>query len=274
MSYKIDIINFATRGLIRTTDMEGGNNPIIGWAYQDFNAGDINTTSVNLSSQPYGTFDVSKIINNSAFITKSTGNDGFVYSIASKAFGSIVKSTGNTAQLVTLNAVPNNFWGNVRIWYRYIFSDGLPANYQEAPAFIRDTAIGTAVDLINKSEIGLGNVDNTSDINKPISNATQTALDLKINKTPSVKNINNTNSPYSIISLDEIIRVDTTNDAVTITLPSTGSVKTIKWVSGTNVLTVNVTSSGTIDNQASYVFRTVNDSIDLYNVSSGVWGIK
>lgn len=33
---------------------------------------------------------------------------------------------------------------------------------------------------VTKSQIGLGNVDNTSDINKPISNATQTALDAKV----------------------------------------------------------------------------------------------
>jgi len=32
---------------------------------------------------------------------------------------------------------------------------------------------------IDKSDIGLGNVDNTSDLNKPISTATQTALDAK-----------------------------------------------------------------------------------------------
>jgi hypothetical protein len=31
--------------------------------------------------------------------------------------------------------------------------------------------------------VGLGNVDNTSDANKPVSTATQTALDLKINST-------------------------------------------------------------------------------------------
>ena len=34
----------------------------------------------------------------------------------------------------------------------------------------------------NKSDIGLGNVDNTSDMDKPISNATQKALDLKADK--------------------------------------------------------------------------------------------
>lgn len=35
---------------------------------------------------------------------------------------------------------------------------------------------------ITKSDIGLGNVDNTSDLNKPISTATQNALNLKLNK--------------------------------------------------------------------------------------------
>lgn len=35
---------------------------------------------------------------------------------------------------------------------------------------------------VTKSQVGLGNVDNTSDANKPVSTATQTALDLKADK--------------------------------------------------------------------------------------------
>ena len=42
-----------------------------------------------------------------------------------------------------------------------------------------DTAVSTAVSALTKSSVGLGNVDNTSDANKPVSTATQTALDLK-----------------------------------------------------------------------------------------------
>ena len=38
------------------------------------------------------------------------------------------------------------------------------------------------LDSLGKSDVGLGNVDNTSDINKPISTATQTALDAKADK--------------------------------------------------------------------------------------------
>jgi hypothetical protein len=42
-----------------------------------------------------------------------------------------------------------------------------------------DTKVSTAVAALTKSSVGLANVDNTSDANKPVSTATQTALDLK-----------------------------------------------------------------------------------------------
>ena len=42
-----------------------------------------------------------------------------------------------------------------------------------------DTKISTAVAALTKSSVGLGNVDNTSDADKPVSDDTQDALDLK-----------------------------------------------------------------------------------------------
>ena len=45
----------------------------------------------------------------------------------------------------------------------------------------RPTFTGT-VSGITKHMIGLGNVNNSTDLNKPISNATQTALNLKANR--------------------------------------------------------------------------------------------
>ena len=42
-----------------------------------------------------------------------------------------------------------------------------------------DSAVSTAVSALTKSSVGLANVDNTSDVNKPISSATSTALALK-----------------------------------------------------------------------------------------------
>lgn len=44
-----------------------------------------------------------------------------------------------------------------------------------------DTAVQPAG--LTKAAVGLGNVDNTSDVNKPVSNATQSALNLKVNIT-------------------------------------------------------------------------------------------
>jgi hypothetical protein len=38
-----------------------------------------------------------------------------------------------------------------------------------------------AVDTLDKTDLNLGNVDNTSDVNKPVSSATQAALDAKAN---------------------------------------------------------------------------------------------
>jgi hypothetical protein len=43
-----------------------------------------------------------------------------------------------------------------------------------------DGAVSTAVAALTKSSVGLGNVDNTSDVNKPVSTAQQTALDEKL----------------------------------------------------------------------------------------------
>lgn len=66
--------------------------------------------------------------------------------------------------------------------------------------------------ILDKSDIGLGDVDNTSDLDKPISTATQTALDDKVSKTGDTMSgiltvedglnpINNTQISFGSISL-------------------------------------------------------------------------
>lgn len=54
-----------------------------------------------------------------------------------------------------------------------------------APA-VSSVASKTGAVTLVKADVGLGNVDNTSDASKPISTATQTALDLKVDETVSV----------------------------------------------------------------------------------------
>ncbi len=45
------------------------------------------------------------------------------------------------------------------------------------------TAVANGLGTITKASLGLGNVDNTSDVNKPVSTAQQAALDTKVDKT-------------------------------------------------------------------------------------------
>ena len=78
--------------------------------------------------------------------------------------------------LVSLSDVSLN--GNVRIGGT-IYEKGVALESKYAP-IASPTFTGT-VSGINKSMVGLSNVDNTSDINKPISTATRSALDLKAN---------------------------------------------------------------------------------------------
>ena len=59
------------------------------------------------------------------------------------------------------------------------YADTAEADAITAAGTAADSKIATAVAALTKSSVGLGNVDNTSDANKPVSTATQTALDAK-----------------------------------------------------------------------------------------------
>lgn len=54
----------------------------------------------------------------------------------------------------------------------------------------------TGVVVLTKSDIGLGNVDNTTDLNKPISTATQTALDGKVDENIAITGATKTKITY------------------------------------------------------------------------------
>ncbi len=88
---------------------------------------------------------------------------------------------------------------------------------------------------VTKSDIGLGNVDNTSDADKPISNATQAALNEKQNTLSAGTNI------------------DITNNTI--------STKNVPTLSGDNTFTGSNTFSGSGDPQV--VFQGDNGSVIL-----------
>jgi hypothetical protein len=62
------------------------------------------------------------------------------------------------------------------------YADTAEADAITAAGTAADGKIATAVAALTKSSVGLANVDNTADADKPVSTATQTALDLKAPK--------------------------------------------------------------------------------------------
>lgn len=89
---------------------------------------------------------------------------------------------------------------------------------------------------VTKDQVGLGNVDNTSDANKPISTATQTALNGKFSATDGNALKQRVDNIPELVATD--ITVDSDNDSVNISLDKTSIVD--GTLSGT---TINISSA-------------------------------
>lgn len=89
---------------------------------------------------------------------------------------------------------------------------------------------------VTKDQVELGNVDNTSDANKPISNATQTALNGKFSATDGNALKQRVDNIPELVATD--ITVDSDNDSVNISLDKTSIVD--GTLSGT---TININSA-------------------------------
>ena len=84
---------------------------------------------------------------------------------------------------------------------------------------------------LSKSDVGLGNVDNTSDANKPVSTATQTALDTKTNKLVVT---NRQTASYTLVlsDADKLVEMNV-GSANNLTIPLNSSVA---FPTGTQIL--------------------------------------
>jgi hypothetical protein len=119
---------------------------------------------------------------------------------------------------------------------------------------------------LDKTAVGLGNVDNTSDINKPISTATQTALNLKANLASPTFTGTVSGITKAMVGLSNVD--NTTDDAKPISTATQTALDTKQatLVSGTNIKTINGTSllgSGdiTVSGGGSFVDLTTNQTI-------------
>lgn len=117
---------------------------------------------------------------------------------------------------------------------------------------IASGALKTALTLV-KADVGLGNVDNTSDANKPVSTAQQTALDLK----SSLSDVLNTQTgtTYTLQASDNGKVVELGNAAaITLTLPNSLAVgfNCLIRQTGAGQVTVTPASGATRRNRQSH----------------------
>lgn len=135
-------MGFKFNPLTGNLDLAGGSQPFVGWAYQDFSA--INTTTFALTAQENGTnttFDTTRIVSNSAVIVRKDNPDSLAYTGLTRLFSTKVYVDSNTTDAVTVNALPNATWGDLRVYYLYQFPGAYPRSYELAPEYIRNTRL-------------------------------------------------------------------------------------------------------------------------------------
>jgi hypothetical protein len=105
------------------------------------------------------------------------------YRWSGSAYIEISASPGSTDAVT--EGVTNLYFTNTRARNAISVSGSLAYNSTTGVISFTDAVTSvsgrTGVITLTSSDVGLGNVDNTSDVNKPISTATQTALNLKLN---------------------------------------------------------------------------------------------
>lgn len=120
---------------------------------------------------------------------------------------------------------------------------------------------------LNKAAVGLGNVDNTADVDKPVSTAQQTAIDLA-KDIPQV--VQNANATFALSDRGKHWIKDNTT-AYTWTIPLNSAVA---FPIGTAITVRNKSGTGavTIAKTAGVVLRKPGAATDLTTVTLAVWG--
>jgi hypothetical protein len=129
--------------------------------------------------------------------------------------------------------------------------------------FASQSYVDSAVSSVTKTTIGLGNVDNTSDLNKPISTATQAALDTldedKADKT-DIATVESGTTASRAYSVGELVYVGGTLYRVKTAIAS-GATFTV----GTNVEVTNVSQS---------MLKHVNKALGTKSCPTGISQIE
>jgi hypothetical protein len=179
----------------------------------------VGTAGVGVYKQKTGVnFELKKINagSNKVTITDDTGNSEIDINIAEAnivhqnlsgagtnthaQIDSHISSTSNPHSVTANQVLPSQTGNNGK----YLKTDGSNTSWETVSGgggsvdsvFGRTGVVVAQAGDYTKSDVGLGNVDNTSDANKPISSATQTALDNKVDENAAITGATKTKITY------------------------------------------------------------------------------
>lgn len=116
-------------------------------------------------------------------LSNTPGQTASNWAVTSNYLGYVAESASNKVTTLTGNEADDTKYGSVKAVVDWVTSLFVPKTRT-----INGQAL-TANITLSKTDVGLGNVDNTSDINKPVSTAQATAIGLKENSTNKVTSI-------------------------------------------------------------------------------------
>lgn len=135
------------------------------------------------------------------------------------------------------------------------------------PANSVHTHLAANITDLSKSSVGLGNVDNTSDLNKPVSTATQTALDLKASSAHTHLASNITDLSKTSVGLGN---VDNTSNATERAATATLTNKTITL--GNNTLSGTLAQFNAALTDADFVSLTGVENLQNKQITTVLSG--
>ena len=121
--------------------------------------------------------DAEVVLRDAAIASQSTSDRGYT----DTAISTLNTSVSGALDTHALDSTNVHGIADTAALATMAYADQAETDAITAAGTAADTKISTAVAALTKSSVGLGNVDNTSDADKPVSDDTQDALDLKAN---------------------------------------------------------------------------------------------
>jgi hypothetical protein len=214
-----------------------------------------NLSGVNTGDQSAGSFNHNDLAN------KQGGTAGEFYHLTS-AQHTVV---GNTSGTNTGDNANNTQYAN----------DYRLANFVAGTDYLAPTGNGSGLTGLTKGQVGLGNVDNTSDASKPVSTAQQTALDLKANLiSPTFA----TSITGSYLTASEILITDASKNIVSApvaTYPSLTELTYLKGVTSAIQTQIDSKGSGTVTSVSGTTNRitSTGGATPVINISATFEGL-